>query len=354
MNSVGTLRRRAATYTAVERLLALASSGVALGDALKIAADAGGPGNEILRRAATRVARGLPLSRALPRAGAVLEPSDIALISAGERSGDLTGTLGLLEASLRAKREMRRKLLSALAYPIALLSATLCVAAFLSVVALPTFAQMYADNGRELPSATRLAITIGRHVTDYGVPAIALIALAVVGSSIARARSLRMRRSFDAVTVRLPLFRGLILLRSRAELYGALSRMIHAGVDLETAFTLSIPGVSNSVMRETAQRLSGFIRRGLPPAAAVSRCGLDPTGADAGILRISEETGDLGDGFERVAATARQLHEARVTALARSIEPVAVILLALVVGGFVLALYQPMLGVPDMFAGNIR
>jgi type IV pilus assembly protein PilC len=354
VNRLTSLRRRAATYTAIERLLALASSGVALGDALKIAADAGGPGNEILRRAATRVARGLPLSRALPRAGAVLEASDIALISAGERSGDLTGTLGLLEASLRAKRDMRRKLLSALAYPIALLSATLCVAAFLSVVALPTFAQMYADDGRELPGTTRFAIATGRLVTDYGIPAIVLISLAVVGASVARTRSLRVRQNFDALAVRLPLLGGLILLRSRAELYGALSRMIHAGVDLETAFTLSIPGVSNSVMRATAQRLSGFVRRGLPPAAAVLRCGLDPTGADAGILRISEETGDLGGGFERVAATARELHEARVTALARTIEPVAVILLAVVVGGFVIALYQPMLGVPDMFAGNIR
>jgi len=338
VNRLASFRRRAATYTAIERLLALASSGVALGDALKIAADAGGPGNEILRRAATRVARGLPLSRALPRAGAVLEASDIALIRAGERSGDLTGTLSLLEASLRAKRDMRRKLLSALAYPIALLSATLCVAAFLSVVALPTFAQMYT----------------GRLVTNYGIPAIVLISLAVVGASVARTRWLRVRQNFDALAVRLPLLGGLILLRSRAELYGALARMIHAGVDLETAFTLSIPGVSNSVMRETAQRLSGFVRRGLPPAAAVSRCGLDPTGADAGILRIAEETGDLGGGFERVAATARRLHEARVTALARTIEPVAVIMLAVVVGGFVLALYQPMLGVPDMFAGDIR
>lgn len=346
--------RVAATAAAIERLYTLAASGINLGDGLKIASGAPGPGREILARTNKLVERGVSLSRALERSGAALDPSDIALIRAGERAGDLGAALGSLTKGLLARHEARRKIVSATIYPATLLGTAFGLAALLSAIALPSFARIYADGGRPLPPATRYAMTFGEFIRGWGPATIVAIAAAAGGLRVARERWAVAGRTFDALVWRLPAIGRLARDRCRADLYASLARTVGAGVDLETAFRLSVPSVRNRSARRTAARISRLVARGMPPSAAVVRSGLDPSGTDAGILRICEETGNLAGGFDRAATAAAARHDAMVTAAARTIEPLGVLLLALIVGGFVLAVYQPLLGLSAVFANDIR
>jgi general secretion pathway protein F len=338
----------------MERLSTLAASGMNLSDGMRIASGAPGPGREILARTNRLVERGISLSRALERSGAALDPSDIALVRAGERSGDLGAALDSLAKGLIARHEARRKIFAATIYPAALLATAFGLAAFLSVVALPSFARIYADGGRRLPPATRYAMAVGDFVRVWGPATIVAVAAAIGGLQISRARWPALSRIFDAFVWRLPATGRLVRDRCRADLYGSLARTVGAGVDLETAFRLSVASVRNRSARRAAARISRLVERGMSPSAAVVRSGLDPSGTDAGILRICEETGNLAGGFARAATAAAARHDAMIAAAAKTIEPLGVLLLALIVGGFVLAVYQPLLGLSGVFASDMR
>jgi type II secretory pathway component PulF len=197
-------------------------------------------------------------------------------------------------------------------------------------------------------------MTAGEFVRNWGPASIVAVAAAIIATRIAHERWPAIGRCFDALLWHSPGIGHLVRSRCRADLYASLARAVRAGVDLETAFRLSVPGVRNRSARRTAVRIAELVERGMSPSAAIVRSGLDPSSADAGILRISEETGDLAGGFDRAAAAAAARYDAMISVTAKTIEPLGVLLLALVVGGFVLAVYQPLLGLSGMFANDIR
>ena len=153
--------RRRETLAAIERLSGLLEGGISASDALSAAASCQGPGARLLHGVSLRVSKGMSLSRALEHSGGHLDATDIALVRAGEHSGDLPRSLELLTRRLARKHGSRRGLLRLLAYPSIVISSALLVVAGTSTFILPTFAALYSNGSTQLPTLTRVVLAAG-------------------------------------------------------------------------------------------------------------------------------------------------------------------------------------------------
>ena len=157
------------TLAALDRLRTLIAAGMPHGDALRFGAAAGGRPAAHLAHASRLVERGAPLSEALSRAGVSLASPDLALLRAGEASGTLAGTLGLLCERLSQRGEAKSRVARALAYPCALLLVTVAVVLAMTTLVLPSFVTLYTTTGAPIPTTTRVMLGFGAGVKAYGL-----------------------------------------------------------------------------------------------------------------------------------------------------------------------------------------
>jgi type II secretory pathway component PulF len=342
------------THAAIVRLDGLLGGGVAGADAVTIGAAAGGRESALLEKLARHVDRGLTLSAALRRSDTGLSPADLALIEAGERSGDLAKAVAALRRRLDLRFGTRKRLVQVLVYPLALVATTMAVLAPMSVWVLPAFATMYAGAAAELPLATRVVMASGRALADHAVDGPLVLAIVAVAFAISHRRSRRVRVTVDRFMLAAPLLGRLTRAEARSELYATLGALLGAGVDIDEALILATPACENRVLRRRFERVRPSVRRGLTLSAALERCGLDRRGHDAAMLRTAEAIGDYAASLERLAAAARIERDELLDRTVRAVQPVSVAFMAIVVGATVLAVYQPVLGSASLLQGGMK
>jgi type II secretory pathway component PulF len=329
---------------AVTRWNTLLAAGLAAGEALQIGATAGGTCSQLLARTARSVARGRPVWLSMSRGGFALTSAELALVRAGETSGRLRETLTLLGRLLEREASERGRLWQAALYPIGLLAVTTAVVCTLATWVLPSFADMYADAGSQLPISTRLMIRAADLLLSKGY-LLAIAATALAASWLAARRAWRrFAEATDRLTLSIPIAGTLVRCTQRAKLYALLAAMVGAGVDVESALALALPAVSNRYLRAECDRMRTLVHNGEALSDAVRKSGFDSYGTDSGLLRVAEATGGYADAFGRLARVYDGERDVLASRLLAAVEPGAVAIMATIIGATVLAVYQPVLG----------
>jgi type II secretory pathway component PulF len=325
-----------------------------LGDALRFGAAAGGRTGNHLAHASRLVERGAALSDALARAGVSLAPPDLALLRAGESSGTLGNTLGLLCERLTQRGDAKSRVARALAYPCALLLVTVAVVLAMTTLVLPSFVTLYATNGAPIPTTTRAMLAFGAWVKSYGLHALlALLATGLTARAL-RTASARFRTSADRVVLAAPFVGTLVRSRERADFYATVACLLRAGVDLETAMEGAVATVGNDALHASAAATVRGLRRGIALSAAVVRSGLDRAQRDAAMLRLGEATGDYAGTCERIAKLELEDYGRTLDRISRVIEPAVLLVMAVAVSTAALAIYQPILGSAALLMGGSK
>lgn len=348
--------RRRDTLAAIERLSGLLEGGISASDALSAAAECQGPGARLLHGVSLRVSKGMSLSRALEHSGGHLDATDIALVRAGEHSGDLPRSLELLTRRLSRKLGARRGLLRLLAYPSIVISSALLVVAGTSTFILPTFAALYSNGSVQLPTLTRVVLAAGPGAVEAaaGTCATAFALAAVL--SVVRTGSPSLARSLDRLRLRLPITGRLDLLVQREALYETLALLTSAGIAVDQALALARDSVSNRAIAAGVGAVRARVQGGMRLSEAIGRdrsvrcIFADPL--DGAMLRAAEFTGNYPRAFSRLAADAAGEHSHRAALLSSIVEPLTTLFVALLVGTTVLALYQPILGASSLLLGH--
>jgi len=344
--------RRRHVRIVVSRLQRMVAAGIPPGEALALGAGATGAVAAAFTRVSAAVARGRPLSASLAAAALPLSEADLALVVAGERSGDLARSLGLLDQRLSQRENDRHRLLQALLYPSILITGTALVTSAMAVFVLPSFATMYDELGAELPATTRTVIATGGWLAAHGPATAGTTAIAAIALLWARRRSTGLRRALDRAALATPWIGRLMHTTERARLYATMAVLLQAGLDVERALALAAPAVATTVVRERCARVGRLLRSGTRLSLAIDRSGLDLDGGDSGLLRVAEATGDYATCLQQLSAVAAEERDLAVAGLARVAEPAAVAIVALAVGATVLAVYQPVLGSAALLAGG--
>lgn len=295
---------------------------------------------EIVNRLAEATAGGSTLTSALRQTGAFPSVA-IALVEAGELSGELEQLLPAVADMLENGYRTRQRLITMLIYPSLMLLALVGAMALLILFVLPAFGQLFAQLGTELPPLTRLVLSIGKVLADFGWLILAILLLAGISFGIALARP-EFRRKVDSVILGLPLIGEIFTLSDSADTAAALASLTRGGLQLADSLEIAAGVPANTYLAWQLKRAAAATRAGRRLMAAL---GSDSSFSQIflGLAAVGEETGTLPEAMGRAAEICRYESRSRRKKLETMLEPALLLLIGGLVAVLVFALALPLL-----------
>lgn len=290
-------------------------------------------------RAAVR--GGSDLSTAMAKYPKVFTPLYVNLIRAGEASGDLDIILKRLAVYLEKNASLRRKIISAMTYPVVSLVLILAITVGLLVFIVPQFEDIFNKLGAELPLPTRVVLAISNTLMERWYGVVLMLAAGITAIVISR-KSARGRYFWDSLKLRLPVFGVLIQKVSIARFARTFSTMLRSGVPMLGSLEIVASTAGNGVVEEAITAARESVRQGESLASPLSECSIFPPMV-VRMVSVGERTGALETLLEKVADFYDEQVDAAVETLTSVIEPVMIGIMGVLVGGIVIALFMPII-----------
>ncbi len=282
---------------------------------------------------------GTLLSDAMAKHPVYFPPLYTATIRAGEKSGSLTDVLKRYIEYQKKMMFVRRKMISALAYPSFLVIALVAVLLLFFLYIIPNFTQMFSEQGGKLPLLTTLLISFTTILTSY-FPVIVLGMVALGFGVYAWQKTKAGRAAIDMLKLKLPIVRTLMTQYMLSQLTRTLSTVLRGGIPLVQALDTTAGVISNSILAKRMTEVRNLVTEGISLANAVERTRL-ASDMTVRMIEVGESSGDLPQMLEEIAEFYDQEVENRLTVLTTMIEPVLMISMGMIIAVIVVALYLP-------------
>lgn len=286
------------------------------------------------------IERGLSFSQAIAKHPKVFPGVYIAMVRSGETGGMLDMVLLQLATMLEKQLELRRKVKSAMSYPIAVGVIIILVVSAMLLFIVPMFESMYADLGGTLPLPTRMLIG----VSDFLSSAWWLLTLAGVGAVTWFKRwkmTPRGRLAFDGFKLRLPIAGEIARKTAIARFCQTLAALIRSGVTIMEALDIVADTAGNAVISAAIMEGRKRVGVGESVSTALINASVFPPMV-LQMMAVGEETGGMDEMLDKVGEFYDSEVSAMVDSLTSLIEPLLMVVMGLTVGGMVVALYLPM------------
>lgn len=274
-------------------------------------------------------------------------PFYVATIRASERSGGIAESLRRYVVYQSQIEEVRKKVVSAMIYPVLLLVAGSLVTLFLLGYVVPKFSRIFEDRASDLPFLSNLLMqwgsAISHHSTGF-LAATALIAVLLVWGAVHPA----VRRWIWRRLWAMPGIGEKLRLYQLARFYRTLGMLQRGGTHIIGALEL-VPGLLSSSLRKQLKQATHLIREGRAISESLDAAGLT-TPVSYRMLRVGEQSGGMGEMMERVAAFHDDEIARWIDVSTKVFEPVLMALIGVMVGGVVILMYLPIFEL----AGNIQ
>ncbi|WP_100402204.1 type II secretion system F family protein [Bacillus sp. FJAT-42315] len=283
---------------------------------------------------------GRPLSEAAAHQKKIFEPLFINMLRAGEATGSLDETLDDMAEHYERQYRTRQKVVSALAYPIVVGIIAVCVVIFLLVSVVPTFVDMFADFGGELPMITQLVIGASEWMQSYWYVIIGLLLLFTLAIWALRQRE-ETKFYIDYCVLKMPIFGSLMQKAVLARMTRTLSSLFSNSVPILQAMDIVSDIVENEVVAGVIRQSKDSLERGGSLTEPMRKHWAFPPMIHH-MISIGEETGSLDTMLGKVADFYENDVEAATDRLKSLIEPIMIVLLAAIVGTIVTSILVPM------------
>jgi type IV pilus assembly protein PilC len=293
------------------------------------------------------VEAGMPLSDAMAKHPAAFDRLYVAMVRAGEAGGALDQTLNRLATQLEKDDSLRRSIKSAMTYPILIAAFAIMVMIGMLLFIIPIFASMYNDLGGQLPSLTRLMMSISNLLKGYWFILFPAIILVVWG--LVRLKNTEQgRRGWDRVKLKLPMKLGPVIQKiAVARFSRTLATLVGSGVPILQAIEITGKTAGNTVIEESMVDVRESVRGGETIAKPLSRVAVFPPMVTH-MISIGEETGALDAMLNKIADFYEDEVEAAVKSLTSIIEPVMMMFVGGLVGVIVISMYLPMFNMMNL------
>ncbi|HXB54748.1 MAG TPA: type II secretion system F family protein [Vicinamibacteria bacterium] len=325
-----------------QELAALLKAGLPLFQSLDVTLDR--QKDPVFRRSLTtvreKVKSGTAISEAFRAEGDLYPPIFAASLVAGERSGSLESVLRRFSQHLRLNQGLKKKAVSASVYPIVLLSMMLLLVAVLVVYVIPQFKGFYEGLGAELPMPTQILLGVSDAVSSN----LLWIGLVLAGGGVALWSWLQRPTSglvIDRALLRLPYLGGLVRMYATSQLMRTLSTLLAGGLPLLNALEVAAASIGNRAMAGAVAAATPRIREGASLTASLESTGMLET-LPLEMVKVGEQTGALGDMLNAVAEFYDEELDTRIATVLTLVEPILLVLMAVIVAGMLLAFYLPM------------
>jgi len=268
------------------------------------------------------------------------------MVAAGEQSGNLDGVLNRLAEYQEKADALRRKIKGAMTYPaIVAIVATGATVAMLAFV-IPTFAQMFVDMGGELPAPTKVVMFFSDMLLAYWWAIVIVIVVSLVAFT-QYYKTPKGHIQVDAIKLKLPVFGDLERKSAVSRFSQTLSTLLASGVTIIEALTITARTSGNKILEIGIMRTVEKIQGGLSIAEPLKETGVFPPMV-IHMVSVGEKTGDLAGMLKKVSEFYQEEVDAAVEALTSVIEPIMICLLAVIIGGMLIAMYLPMFDMVGM------
>jgi type IV pilus assembly protein PilC len=261
------------------------------------------------------------------------------MIAAGEAGGILDTILKRLATYIEKSVKLKGQVKSAMIYPIAVIViATIVVGAILWKV-IPTFAQLFAGLGAQLPMPTRVVIILSDMLVSYGWILIVFLGVAAWGIKTYYATE-NGRRVLDAILLKTPILGNILRKVAVARFCRTLSTLMASGVPILDGLDITARTAGNAIVEDAIQVTRSAIERGETISAPLRETGVFPSMV-VQMINVGETTGALDAMLSKIADFYEEEVDTAVAGLLTLMEPVMIAVLGVVVGGIVIAMYLP-------------
>lgn len=262
------------------------------------------------------------------------------LVAAGEKAGILDLILDRLAEYQEKMQAIKKKIKSALTYPIAVMGIAGIVTAILLIFVVPTFKEVFASFGAELPAPTQMVMD----ASDFLVANWYYFVAAIIGFVFFMKHlfktSVKARNKWDEILLKLPIFGIIIRKAVVARWCRTLATMFAAGVPLVEALDSVAGAAGNHVYSSATKLIQTEVETGISLTTAMQRQNVFPN-MMIQMSQIGEESGSLDDMLDKVAAFYEEEVDVAVESLSSLMEPLIIAFLGTVIGGLVVAMYLP-------------
>jgi len=296
---------------------------------------------------------GLSLSNAFAERPDVFPERIVKMIAAGETQGRLVESLQMLAEEYTREASLRKHLKSALAYPIVVIVVAFLVFSVIVLMVVPKFAAIYEQAGLNMSFLTKFFVFLSHPVTYL------LVVLGMIGLFSGTFIALKLARGenddvFDNIKLKIPGIGPILYQVATIRFLRTLQAGRSAGLVSPVALDMAIGVLGNKVMAKKVAQALERVQAGEPLADSVADCGaFDPL--TASMLRVSLDTGAGSD--EMISSVIKILEEeleAKVNAFKSVVEPVAIVVVGLVVGSILVSLYMPMFQLYSKFGQQVQ
>lgn len=295
----------------------------------------------ILSQLKDRVNEGSSFADALKEHTSLFSNLYINMVRAGETSGNLETVLQRLAEFTEAQMKLRGKLRGALIYPLVMTIIGMAVVGILMTFVVPKITKLFEDLNATLPIYTRVLITVSRAFQNYWFILIPLIGLAIYGLK----RYLSTEKGtaqYDAIVLKVPIFGPLVRMIATSRFSSTMSTLLSSGVPMLSAMSIVQTIVGNTVLSKVIEEARDNVREGESLAAPLRRSGeFDPIVGH--MISVGERSGHLEEMLQHVADSYQNQVDDRVNSLTALLEPLILVVMAVVVGFIIMSIMMPIL-----------
>jgi len=298
---------------------------------------------EIVNQVRMDVEKGASLSQALAKHPKAFNRLYVSMVRAGEVGGALDSVLLRLAETIEKQVELRRKVKSAMTYPVVVAVLVLVIVTAMLLFVIPMFQNIYKQLGGTLPAPTQFLITISNVCRKFWYLIFGLEIAAVVFFR-RWINSEEGRKNWDAIKLRVPIFGKLVRKTALARFSRTLSALVRSGVPILESLDIVADTAGNHVVAEAVRDTQGAVKRGEPLSKKLEDHEVFPPMV-VQMMAVGEETGALDEMLDKIADFYDQEVEATVDALTSLIEPLLIVVMGVCVGGMIISLYLPMFNI---------
>ena len=292
---------------------------------------------------ADAVAGGSTFSEGLGQHPKIFDKLYVNMVKAGELGGVLELVLNRLAEYQEKAQKLKNKIVAAMVYPIVVIIIAILILIFLMVVIVPKFEKIFDEmlNGAQLPKLTQYVIGFSRWVQDYwfflaGGFFVFFMLWKLISANKAG------RKMIDGFKLKMPVFGPIQLKSSISRFSRTLGTLVTSGVPILQALNITRDTAGNVIVSEAIDNVHAAVREGDSVVAPLEASRIFPPMVIS-MVDVGEETGQLPDMLLKVADVYDDEVDNAVDGMTSLIEPIMIVVLALIVGTIVIALFLPMI-----------
>ncbi len=298
----------------------------------------------LFREIRERVTQGTSLADGLADHPSYFSELYVNMVRAGQATGNLDVVFKRLADYLQGQRALRRKVVSALTYPVMMIVIGIVVVTILMTWVVPKITGMLQDTGQTLPTPTLILIAISNGFRDYWWLGCLVLAAISFGFERIYHHSVAGRMFIDKTMLQIPLIGDMLRKQATARFTRTLSTLLQSGVPVVSSLEITGNVVGNRVIAQATDTIRTRIMEGTDIATPLKASGVFPAVVGY-MVAVGEQSGELENMLDRIGSSYEEEIELATERVTSLLEPIMIVVLALVVGYIVVSIVLPILQV---------